>query len=225
MKKNIILICIFIYQITLSQSQNPDHLLDPKGNKYELDLLSTNSLHTKYPEFSLGFRIVKDSGMIHQKNVPIYLKYTVNYKVIKDSIEHITSKKYNDSTIFIIDFQYADDICSSSFSNKMTKGLIKERKKFYNPLKKKMEKKSNLIFLVLFDKEIQLNNNLHNEKEYFYSDINNTFKKNLFLNPTVCGSSSIIKPDGSTLIRNGEYRPDKMAEHLNPIIWNSIFKD
>ena len=225
MKKSIFLICLFICQITLSQNIKTDYLLDPFGNKYEIDLLGAYSLHSKYPDYSIGFRIVKDSGMIHQKNVPTFLKYEVNYKKLKDSIEHITSKKYSDSTIFIIDFQYINDNCSDSFSNNMTKGLISERKYFYKPIKKKIEKNNNIIFLVLFENGIKLKNKPDSKKEYFYSDINSTFRNNLFLYSTLCGSSAIIKPDGSTLVHNGEYRPDHMANHLKPEIWNSIFKE
>ena len=60
-------------------------------------------------------------------------------------------------------------------------------------------------------------------QKYFINDENSFFKINFFKKSILCGSFLIIKPNGQTLIRNGEYRIDSMANHLIPDIWNKIF--
>ena len=207
------------------QSEKANYYLDPEGNSYQYSYESLKYLHLNYKGYALGFRKVKDSGMIHQINAPIYLKYTTDYKKLKDSIEVITSIKYHDSTIFIIGYNYKDDNCSKIFSNNMTQGMINERKKILNPIKRKIERKSNIVYLMLFENGIVLKNKPESEKEYFFLDKNNLFRKTLFIYPTVCGSEAIIKPKGQALIRNGEYRPDWMADHLKPDIWDKFFNN
>ena len=101
---------------------------------------------------------------------------------------------------------------------------INSRKNFNNPIKRKLERNSNVIFLCLFENKIILKNRPKSKSEYFFSDQNNFFKSNLFLHPTLCGSFGLIKPNGETLVRNGEYRPDSMYEHLKPEIWDLIFQ-
>lgn len=225
MKKITVLLLLMCFQLNYSQTQKVEYLLDNKGKNHKFEGDNFRKLLDKYPDNSMGFRIVKDSGRIYQPNVPKYSIYKVNYNIFKDSLQNITKKTYNDSTIFIISFQYKDDICSDVYSNKMSKEMIANRKYFLNPIREKIEKENNIIVLELFENGIQLNNKPTNKDEYFFSDANNFFRNNLFLNPTSCGSFVIIKPDGLTLVRNGEYRADMMAEHLKPEIWNSIFKE
>jgi hypothetical protein len=222
MKKNIILFCLILFQFSFSQQQKPDYLLDPIGNKYN-NISGYVALRVKYPDYSIGFRITKDSGHVYQHNVLTYSTYKVNYKTIKDSLQKLTTKKFNDSTIFLIQYNYKDDICSSSSSNNMTRYLVSKRKSYFDAKRKRLEKKNNIIFLVLFEKGIQLKNKKNKKKEYFFSDSLTFFRTNMFLNPVVCGSYALIKPDGLTLVRNGEYMVDSMVDHLDPIIWDTIF--
>ena len=178
----------------------------------------------KYPDNSLAFRKTKDSGYVYQFNAPKYSTYKVDYKIIKTEIEKITNRVYSDSTIFLINYNYLDDNCSDWFLNKLSSEIINDRKTFIEPLKKGIEYKSNVIYLALFENGIVLKNKPESKKEYFFSDQNNFFRSNLFLNPTLCGSFGLIKPNGETLIRNGEYRPDNMYEHLKPKNWDLIFQ-
>ena len=121
-------------------------------------------------------------------------------------------------------FVFYDDYCSDWHSNNMTKKLINILKKniYYN--KKKIEK-NNVVFICLFENSIILQNEKQNSKEYFFNDSSNFFRENLFLNSTFCGSFGIIKPNGQTLIRNGEYDILSMSEHLKPKIWELFFSD
>ena len=60
--------------------------------------------------------------------------------------------------------------------------------------------------------------------EYFYNDSNSFFRINLFKNPTLCGSYGLIKPNGQTIIRNGEYDIMSIYKHLKDRIWNKFFR-
>ena len=221
MKKFLYLLIFFTVSLS-AQNSKSKYWLDPEGR--EISREEKNFLMDKYPDNSLAFRKTKDSGYVYQFNAPKYSTYKVDYKIIKSEIEKITNKTYSDSTIFLIRFNYLDDTCSDWNSNEMNIEKINSRKNFDDSLKRKIERNSNVIYLCLFENRIILKNKPKSKKEYFYSDQNNFFKSNLFLHPTVCGSFGLIKPNGETLIRNGEYRPDWMFDHLKAKIWNSIFQ-
>ena len=220
--KLFIFFLIFSYQILFSQKMNADYYLDFNGNKinkYEIDS------YLKYPDYTVGFKITKDSGTVYQLNVPKYLSSKVEYQLIKNELELITNKKYSDSTIFILNYNYLDDNCSSIFSNNVKKGNILSQKTFYKSQIKNIQKENkNIQFISLYDNSIQLKNNPKNSKEYFFSDRINFFRNHLFFHPTSCGSFGIINPNGETLVRNGEGRLDDMYKNLNPTIWKSIFQ-
>ncbi|BCY28700.1 hypothetical protein [Flavobacterium okayamense] len=222
MNKLLLLFILFTFNIS-AQNSKTNYYLDPEGK--EIPKEEKIYLKDKYPDNSLSFRKTKDSGYVYQLNVPKYSTFKVNYEFIKAEIENITDKKYNDSTIYVIEYRFLDDPCSVNHSNFMSKSLIFGRKAFLNQIKRDIEKKyNNTIFLNFFEKKIELKNNKKSKKEYFFSDVNNFFRNNLFLYPTVCGSFCLIKPNGETLVRNGEYRADSMAEHLNPEIWDQVFQ-
>lgn len=221
--KNFILAFIFINSITnLNAQSKAKYWLSPEGEIIENH--NIRNISSAYPDNSMGFRKTNDSGFVYQYNVPKYSTFKVNYKIIKTHLEQISNKKFSDSTVFLLKFWYYDDPCSDVYSNEMTKGLISNRKSFLNPIKKSTEKQyNNLIFIHLFDKNVKLKKNIKEENEYFFNDKVNFFRENLFLYPTLCGSYCIIKPNGETLIRNGEYRIDWMAEHLNSKNWKQFF--
>lgn len=215
---------IFILFFTLNsvaQSNSAKYWLDPEGNEVKIKYIRL--LSDQFPDNAMAFRKTADSGVVYQYNAPKYSTYKVDYSIFKSEIEKITNKKYPDSTIFLITFNYSDDTCSDWFSNNLSSEKINLRKSFYFSLKTKIERKSNVIFLCFFENGITLKNRPESKKEYFFSDQNNFFRKNIFTNATICGSYGLIKPNGQTLIRNGEYRPDLMNEHLKPEIWNLIF--
>ena len=217
-------ITIFILFFTLNliaQTTTAKYWLDPEGKEIKIKYLSL--LSDKFPDNAMVFRKTADSGVVYQYNAPKYSTYKVDYSIFKSEIEKITYKKYPDSTIFLIDFNYLDDTCSDWFSNNLSSEKINLRKSFYSSLKTEIERKSNVIFLCFFENGIILKNRPESKKEYFFSDQNNFFRKNIFINSTICGSYGLIKPNGQTLIRNGEYRPDWMNDHLKPEIWNLIF--
>lgn len=221
MKK--VLLFLMFFTVSLSaQTSKAKYWLDPEGKEVKDKFMA--NLAKIYPDNAMAFRKTSDSGTVYQYNSPRYSTYKVDYKIIKTEIEKIINKTYSDSTIFLIRFNYLDDTCSDWNSNEMNIEKINSRKNFDDSLKRKIERKSNVIYLCLFENRIILKNRPKSKNEYFFSDKNNFFRNNLFLNPTVCGSFGLIKPNGETLIRNGEYRPDSMYEHLKPEIWDLIFQ-
>lgn len=220
--KKVLLLLMFLSVSLSAQTSKAKYWLDPEGNEVKYKYII--NLSELYPDNSMAFRKTADSGIVYQYNSPKYSTYKVDYKIIKTEIEKITNKTYSDSTIFLINFNYLDDPCSDWFSNEMNIEKINSRKNFDNSIKRKLERNSTVIYLCFFENRIFLKNRPKSKNEYFFSDQNNFFKSNLFLHPTLCGSFGLIKPNGETLVRNGEYRPDSMFEHLKPEIWNLIFQ-
>lgn len=221
MKK--ITLLLFLFTIGISaQNSNTKYYLDPNGK--EISKEDKYFLGDKYPDNSLSFRKTADSGVVYQFNSPKYSTYKVDYKIIKTEIEKITNKTYSDSTIFILNFNYLDDNCSTCFSNNMTIDQINFLKKYFNQHKTEIEKKGNIKIISFFEKGISIYSDSKNKDEYFYNDSNSFFRINLFKNPTLCGSYGLIKPNGQTIIRNGEYDIMSIYKHLKDRIWNKFFR-
>lgn len=152
----------------------------------------------------------------------LYLTGIYNYADIKKQLEKVIRKKIDGSPNLFLEYFFKDDLCTSnSRDNKWTKGDIIELKVYLSPIRKKIPK--NIAYICLFEEGIILKNNPNRKREYFYTDEGNFFRKHIFKSPTTCGSYAIIKPNGQTLIRNGEYRPDHMSEHLIPSNWEIFF--
>ena len=151
-----------------------------------------------------------------------FMKGHYDYQTIKTEIEKITSLEIKDHSIFIIAYFFKDDFCIPNRDNIWTSSEIEERKQFLKPIKTTLEDKA-IVFICLFEKGIALEKHSKSEKEYFFKDENEFFKKNLFSFPAMCGSYAAIKPNGQTLIRNGEFRADWFSEYLHPENWSKIF--
>jgi hypothetical protein len=216
-------IILFFSLNIFAQKSRAKYWLDPNGKEVKVKYMSL--LSDKYPDNAMAFRKTADSGVVYQYNAPKYSTYKVDYSIFKSEIEKITNKTYADSTIFLIKYHYFDDNCSDWTSNKMTKENINNIKKVHDESINQIKKLDNRIEIIyLFENEIELKNNPNIKSEYFYSDYDNFFRKNLLINTTVCGSFGLIKPNGQTLIRNGESHVNEIYEHLKPEIWNLIFQ-
>lgn len=220
--KKITLFLLFLTQIISAQTSKVNHWLHPDGKEVKNRVIM--NLVKKHPNNAMAFRKTIDSGMVYQFNSPKYSTYKIDYKIIKSEIEKITNRTYSDSTIFILNFNYLDDNCSTCFSNTMNKEQIDFLKKYFNEHKTEIEKKDNIKIFSLFENGITLKNDLKNKGEYFYNDSNSFFRINLFKNPTLCGSFGIIKPNGQTIIRNGEYDLMSIYKHLKNKTWNNFFQ-
>lgn len=151
-----------------------------------------------------------------------FLKGNLDYSNIKTHLESLIGREIENESIILLEYVFKDDLCSTMRNNKWTKYEIGRRKSFFKPMLKQFSDKK-IFFISLYEKGITLKNRPKNKNEYFYNDINNFFREKIFTSPTICGSFALIKPNGETLIRNGEYRPDLMAEYLKPKNWNQFF--
>jgi hypothetical protein len=206
----------FLLFIGLINAQNKEYVLDPAGKKSNFQYL-----FKKYPDNSMEFRITKDSGKVFQITAPAYEIINSNYDTIRKILPEYPSKTKNDSLTYIIQFFYKNDHTFLDENNKFT-DKNDTYINFIKTLKRSIEKENpNVKIYHIFEEGIDISN-VKNYK-YFISDKNSFFKTNFFKKSIVCGSFLIAKPNGQTLIRNGEYRIDFMTNHLIPDIWNKIF--
>lgn len=194
---------------------------DENGSNISIEEYS-EKLRNKDLSYSKWLYIDDNGDKHHTLNQGLYLKGMFNYNEIKTQIEKLINRKTPDSNTILIEYRYTDDLCTSRRDNKWTKDEILERKNFLNPLRKDIEK-NKITFIVLFENGMKLRNRPNKKDEYFYMDEDNFFRSKFFINPTWCGSYALIKPNGETLIRNGEYRADMMAEHLKDENWQLFF--
>ena len=222
MTKFILTTIILFLFLRASAQKEISFYFDENGNQLEPQevrkILKTEELTTVWDRFS------KDSGYVRIIKPNKYQIGKITATELKLEIEKVTGKQFNDSTIFLLEYNYLDDLCSKSSSNIWRKGKIYKRKSFQKPIRKTLNKEyKNLVYLNFFEKGIILNNSPKARNEYFYSDKYNSLRELVFKDPTLCGSFAIIKPNGQILVRNGEYRADYMAQHLNPENWNLFF--
>ncbi len=219
-KKTLLFGLILVFSFLFSESQEQiyiDELGDTISGSYFQNKLRNKELLLSCWD-SLGKS--KKRYSVLRKN--LYMKGFYEFNIIKKEVEKILSYKIQDSTDIIIEYYYKDDMCSASRSNNWTRNKVNQRKRFLNPIKKSLNSKD-IIFICLFEKGIKLKNNPKSEKEYFFVDENDYFKKNIFISSTLCGSLAAIKPNGEVFIRNGEFRADSFSQYLKPKNWAQLF--
>lgn len=218
-----VLLFIFFISFSLCSSFSQEIIyLDDEGNKINKTKFRKNwgdkeLLLTRWD--SIGIDNIRYATLKED----LYNIANCDYQNAKQQLEKIIKRQIPDNSNIIIEFYYKDDLCTTWWSNKWSKETINKRKEFTNPIKYELSK-SNFFYIALFENGIELKNNPKNENEYFFVDEKNYFKNFLFKNPTLCGSYALIKNNGDTLIRNGEYRADWMAQHLLPENWNLFFE-
>jgi hypothetical protein len=216
-----LLFILFNYLIYSQSRNNPKYWIDENGKSIPEALFLEKWRATDF-EFARWDYIAKDSGMVAKTAHPKLNLYTINRPFFLKYINKVTNKKLSENTILLIEFHYKDDFCGSKSSNKWTKSRIKERKTHTDRWKKIVESRNpNLVYLVFYEKEIVLQNS-NSDTEYFFSDTEGILRKNIFLDPTLCGSYLLSKPDGKTIVRNGENTAERMAVNLDPKIWDSL---
>lgn len=213
MKKYLYLFLLFI---GLINAQNKEYVLDPAGKKSNFQYL-----FKKYPDNSMEYRITKDSGKVFQITAPLYERKNTNYDTLKKILPEYPSKIKNDSLTYIIQFFYKNDHTFLDENNKFTD----KNDTYINFIKKTKHsienENPNVKIYYVFEEGIDIS--IVKNQKYFINDKNSFFKINFFKKSILCGSFLIIKPNRQTLIRNGEFRIDFMANHLIPDIWNKIF--
>ena len=155
---------------------------------------------------------------------PLYSRLSVDYQPLLRNLEKITGQEYPSNSVLVIAYTYTDDLCSTRSSNTWNRSKITVRKnRLKSSRKKVLATSENVVYLHLFEEGINLKNKPNSKKEYFFKDKNNHFRNTLFEHPTLCGSYALIKPNGQTLVRNGEYTIEDLISLLQPEVWNSIF--
>lgn len=210
------LLFFIIFLCFSAKAQNKEYILDSNGNKS-----SFQYLFKKYPDQAIAFRMTKDSGRVFQASAPKYDVFYSNYDSIKKYFPINTNKNSKDSITYLIQFFYKNDYTftdeKNNFIDKSDSFVL-----FLKDVKQKVEKKyKNTKVLYVFEKGISISNINHNKD--FVIDEDKILKTYFFTQSILCGSFLIVKPNGQSLIRNGEYRLDFMAEHLKPEIWNTMF--
>jgi hypothetical protein len=166
--------------------------------------------------------IADNTGSLTRDGNSVYEPIMVDYAEIKKFLEDISGRSFEDK-IFLIEYTYANDHCSSN-NNNWDKAAIKKRKQFLKPQKKEIEKRNREVMILnIFEDGISLSNSPDSQKEYFYTDKGNFLRKNIFQNPTSCGSFALFRPNGQTLVRNGESSAWALEQHLKPETWRLFF--
>src|SRR5690606_38527241 len=165
-----------------------------------------------------------DSGRVSQIVTPQYSRYKVKYPLFKEEIEKITNRKF-EIKIFLISYDYLDDLCSHE-GNKLDKNTIARIKDNWSASRTFIENKNeDIIILNFFEEGYIISNSPNSPKEYFFIDNGNFLRENIFKTRAWCGSFALIKPNGETLVRNGEYSIIHMEQHLNPENWMQFFPE
>jgi hypothetical protein len=208
--------------LSYSQSINKTKYWIDENGKSLSEALFLEKWSASDAEFARWDYIAKDSGMVAKTAHRKLNLYTINHPFFLKYINRVTNKKLAENTILLIEFKYKDDFCGSNSSNKWEKTRIKNRKKYTDRWKNIVESKNpNLVYLIFYEKEIVLQNS-NSDTEYFFSDTEGFLRKNIFLDPTLCGSFLLSKPDGKTIVLNGENTAERMAVNLDPKIWDSL---
>ena len=224
LKRFLITLFILLNYISYSQSDNNiKYWIDINGKSIS-ETLFLKQLRTQNSEFAIWKYIAKDSGYVAKAHYKFNL-YAINHSFFLNYINRITNKKFPSNTTLLIEFHYKDDLCGSNHSNKWNGLRIKNRKNYTDKWRKSVESKNkNLAYLVFYEKDILLQNS-NSKNEYYFSDVEGLFRKNIFLNPTSCGSYMLSKPDGKTLVRNGESNAEIMAGNLDSKKWDNLVFD
>ena len=219
MRSAITILLIFL-NIPLLSAQKKIYL-DENGNEIK-ERIFRKKWHDKKFLLSRWDYIGENGKRYCKLKKDLYLVDSLDYLEIKTTLELTTNRKIKHNTILLIEYHYKNDLCSNSIDNRWPKDKVAGRKEFLNPQLIEL-KKENIMLVCLFETGILLQNNIKILDEYFYLDSDDFFRKKIFTNPTLCGSYALIKPNGQTLIRNGEFRPDWMANHLKSEYWKVFF--
>ncbi|MGB1209798.1 MAG: hypothetical protein ACPG41_00145 [Lacinutrix venerupis] len=219
--KTFVIVTLLLFFTGLAQSQESLYI-DEKG-----DTINKNEYLKKWRNkdllLSTWSHIDKNGKTYYTLKKDLYLKGIFNYSETIKQLKKITNKNFKDSTTILIEYYFKDDLCtSSSVKNKWDVDRITERKFFTNPIRDEL-KNEEITMITLFESGIIIENKPKRKSEYYYIDKDNYFRNKFFKNPTLCGAYALFKKNGETVIRNGEYRPDQMAKHLNPEIWKHFF--
>src|SRR5690606_38326571 len=110
-----------------------------------------------------------DNVRVRQIVKPVYTPLIVRYPVLKNKIEEITGKKFEDK-IFLISYNYLNDLCTGK-GNRRNKLDIANRKYRMEYDKLHIEKENKeIVILEFFDTGYILENSPDSPDEYYFKD-------------------------------------------------------
>jgi hypothetical protein len=144
-----------------------------------------------------------------------------------DSIRNLFKIEYGlkipRKNVILLEYRYVNDMCNSEFlDNILTVSEFTSQRAFINTARSDL-KYQGITYITLFEQGVILANHSNKKTEYFFNDKGNYFRNILFTNPSLCGSYALIKPNGETLVRNGEYSAKHMTDYLKPESWYRFF--
>lgn len=136
-----------------------------------------------------------------------------DYKIIKEQLLKITSKKIDSHAVILLNFKFKDDLCDKYTDNLWTRGEINKRKHWLKPRLKKFDNE-NILYFWLFENGIKLKTKSNKKDEFFFLDKNNFFREKIFVSKTLCSSAALITKQGEILVMNGEGSIMDLYNHL-----------
>lgn len=223
--KNIIL--VFLVQFTLvaySQNKRKKLWIDENGKSISNEefLIKVRKPDNFYNSWKYSN---KDTALVTRLYNKKFETLKVDAEVIQKYFSTITNKQYSKNTTFIIEYRYLNDYCESKPTNYWDYDRMNWSTKFTSKIKIDIESKiQNVVYLIFFEEGFKFYKPRKNdEHDYYFTDKDNFLKNSIFKSPSLCGSFTIIKPNGETLVRNGEFSADYMLDYLKPEVWISVF--
>lgn len=173
-------------------------------------------------EMAVSKSIMEDVERRIIDEVPLYEAMVLNYSNFQANLEKVTGRKFEDK-IFLLEYNYVEDRPDIK-NNILDRTALLKRKEFTTLHKKEIEKRNkNVIILNFYEEGFSISNSPNSRWEYFFVDKGNILRKTLFTNSDRCCSFALVKPNGETLIRNGESGAWYIEQHLKPQIWELFF--
>ena len=224
MPSRILFLFFVLFSIT-SNAQRIKYHLDIEGKEIkrkEFDKLWRN----RDSAYSRWDYETKDSSRV-ARLIPQYQQGVINRNDLKEYLEKVTNKKFADSTIFFISYTFTNDLCSPQYStNNYTKEVIDHWKNLTDARKASIEENyPDIVRLNFFEQGIKLQNAPSDSTEYYYSDKENLLREIIFRNPAFCGSRALIKPNGQTVVYNGESISTQVVQLIENKNWNLFFSE
>ena len=217
------LFLIFISSIVTAQKKEVQYWIDENGKSITLESFLSEWRYDKSDFARWDYRSIDSSRvarLTHQK----FATYQIDYKLFLNYFQELSNKDYSENTIFLIEYHFLNDYCEGEPTNVWDYDKVARRSKYTDKQISEINKiDQNIVYLIILEEGIKFKMK-KNGKEYYFTDKNNFLRKSIFVNPSLCGSFLITKPDGKTLVRNGEFIATMMIEYLKPNYWNSIFK-
>lgn len=223
MNLNYFLFLLFISSIVNAQKSEINYWINENGKSITMDSFLSEWRSDK-SDFARWDYSTKDSVRVARITHQKFETYEVQPNYFVDYFEGLTGEIYPKNSIFLVEYRFLNDYCEGIPDNSFTSDEMERKVNFIEDQIKNVQRiNSNVAYLIVFEEGIKF----HTSKkinEYYFTDKNSFLRKSVFLNPSLCGSFLILKPDGKALVRNGEFNATMMAECLKPKNWDSIFK-